>query len=227
VDPSTPTYTTSRDVPTVPGAMPSRSAVSSSLRSARKRSTTTLRWRAGRARSAGARAKRVATSSSKPGDWTIRSLGLRRRITSMAAVEIDPVDLVPRVVRYLAVEDCGHLICPDIVDGQIRGGVAMGIGEVLHEAHVYAPDGQLETCTLRDYLVPLTTTVPPIEIRHHESPTPATPLGTKGVGEAGTIGAFGAVPNAVADALTTLGVELTELPLTPERIFTAMRRPPA
>jgi carbon-monoxide dehydrogenase large subunit len=143
----------------------------------------------------------------------------------LAAVEIDPVDLVPKVIRYLAVEDCGHLLCPDVVDGQIRGGVAMGIGEVLHEAHVYAADGQLETSTLRDYLVPLTTTVPPIEIRHHESPTPATPLGTKGVGEAGTIGAFGAVPNAVADALSTLGVELTELPFTPERIFTAMSPP--
>lgn len=144
----------------------------------------------------------------------------------LAVVEIDPLDLVPKVVRYLAVEDCGHLIHPEIVDGQIRGGVAMGIGEVLHEAHVYAADGQLETSTLRDYLVPFTTTVPPIEIRHHESPTPATPLGTKGVGEAGTIGAFGAVPNAVADALATLGVELTELPLSPERIFTAMRRVP-
>jgi aerobic carbon-monoxide dehydrogenase large subunit len=144
----------------------------------------------------------------------------------LAAVEIDPLDLVPKVVRYLAVEDCGHLIHPEIVDGQIRGGVAMGIGEVLHEAHVYAADGQLQTSTLRDYLVPFTTTVPPIEIRHHESPTPATPLGTKGVGEAGTIGAYGAVPNAVADALSTLGIELTELPLTPERIFTATRRAP-
>jgi len=140
----------------------------------------------------------------------------------LAAVEIDPVDLVPRVVRYVVVENCGRLIHPDIVDGQIRGGVAMGIGEVLHEAHLYTADGQLETSTLRDYLVPLTTTVPPIEIHHHESPTPATPLGTKGVGEAGTIGAFGAVPNAVADALTTLTAEVTELPLTPERIFTAI-----
>jgi carbon-monoxide dehydrogenase large subunit len=144
----------------------------------------------------------------------------------LAAVQIDPLDLVPRVVRYLAVEDCGHLIHPEIVDGQIRGGVAMGIGEVLHEAHLYAADGHLETSTLRDYLVPFTTTVPPIEIHHHESPTPATPLGTKGVGEAGTIGAFAAVPNAVSDALSTLGVELTELPFTPERIFAGLQPAP-
>jgi carbon-monoxide dehydrogenase large subunit len=95
---------------------------------------------------------------------------------------------------------------------------------VLHEAHRYAPDGRLETTTLRDYLVPLTTTIPHIEIRHRESPTTATPLGSKGVGEAGTIGAFGAVSNAVADALAPLGIELTDLPYGPEQIFDAGRR---
>jgi aerobic carbon-monoxide dehydrogenase large subunit len=140
----------------------------------------------------------------------------------LAAVEMDPADLVPRVVHYLAVEDCGRIIDPEVVDGQVRGGVAMGIGEVLYEAHRYSPDGQLQTATLRDYHLPLTTTVPDIEVRHHESPTPATPLGTKGVGESGTIGAFGAVPNAVADALAELGVELTELPHTGEQIFATM-----
>jgi carbon-monoxide dehydrogenase large subunit len=97
----------------------------------------------------------------------------------------------------------------------------MGIGEVLHEAHRYSPDGRLETSTLRDYLVPLTTTIPRIEIRHRDSPTTATPLGSKGVGEAGTIGAFGAVSNAVADALAPLGIELMQLPYGPEEIFAA------
>ena len=139
----------------------------------------------------------------------------------LAAVEIDPDSLVSRVVRYLAVEDCGRILHPEVVDGQIRGGVAMGIGEVLHEAHRYSPDGRLETTTLRDYLVPLTTTIPHIEIRHRESPTTATPLGSKGVGEAGTIGAFGAVSNAVADALAPLGIALTQLPYGPEQIFAA------
>jgi aerobic carbon-monoxide dehydrogenase large subunit len=139
----------------------------------------------------------------------------------LAAVEVDPDTLVPRVVRYLAVEDCGRMLHLEVVDGQIRGGVAMGIGEVLYEAHRYSPDGTLETTTLRDYLLPLTTTVPDIEVRHRESPTTATPLGSKGVGEAGTIGAFGAVSNAVADALAPLGIELTRLPFGPEQIFAA------
>jgi carbon-monoxide dehydrogenase large subunit len=139
----------------------------------------------------------------------------------LAAVEVDPNTFVPRVVRYLAVEDCGRILHPEVVDGQVRGGVAMGIGEVLHEAHRYSPDGSLETTTLRDYLLPLTTTVPDIEVRHRESATEATPLGSKGVGEAGTIGAFGAVSNAVADALAPLGIELTQLPFGPEQIFTA------
>ena len=142
----------------------------------------------------------------------------------LAAVEIDPVSFVPEVVAYIAVEDCGRIIHPDVVDGQIRGGVAMGIGEVLFEAHTYADDGRLTTTTLRDYLLPLTTTVPPIGVRHHQSPTPATPLGSKGVGEAGTIGAFGAVANAVADAVAAFDIDLDELPYTPERIFAAISR---
>lgn len=141
----------------------------------------------------------------------------------LAAVEIDPTTLVPKVVEYQAVEDCGRIVHRDVVDGQIRGGIAMGIGEVLYESHAYSADGQLMTTTLSDYLLPLANTVPPIDIQHVESPTPATPLGTKGVGEAGTIGAFGAVANAVSDAVAPLGAELTDLPYTPERIFAAIR----
>lgn len=137
----------------------------------------------------------------------------------LAAIEIDPDDLVPRVAHYVAAEDCGRILHREVVDGQIRGGVAMGIGEVLHEAHRYTPDGQLVTETLREYLLPLATTIPHIDVRHRESATAATPLGTKGVGEAGTIGSFGAVPNAVANALADLDVEVTDLPCTPERLF--------
>jgi aerobic carbon-monoxide dehydrogenase large subunit len=142
----------------------------------------------------------------------------------LAAVEIDPVGLAPKIVNYLAVEDCGWVINPDIVDGQIRGGIAMGIGEVLLEEHAYSDDGRLLTTTLEDYLLPLAADVPRVEIQHCESPSPSTPLGSKGVGEAGTIGAFGAVPNAVGDALAPLGIELSCLPYTPERIFTATQR---
>jgi aerobic carbon-monoxide dehydrogenase large subunit len=142
----------------------------------------------------------------------------------LAVVEIDPVGLVPHVVRYVVVEDCGRVLDRDLVEGQVRGAVAMGIGEVLLEEHTYSEDGQLLTASLRQYLPPLAPSVPPIEIHHLESPSPDTALGSKGVGEAGTIGAFGAVANAVVDALAPLGAELTELPYSPERIHPAIRR---
>jgi carbon-monoxide dehydrogenase large subunit len=140
----------------------------------------------------------------------------------LAVVEIDPVGLVPHVLRYVVVEDCGRVIDDTLAEGQVRGGVAMGFGEVLLEEHAYAEDGQLQTASLRHYLVPLAPDVPPVEIHHIESPSPNTALGSKGVGEAGTIGAFGAVTNAVADALGPPGAELTALPYSPSRIFSAI-----
>jgi carbon-monoxide dehydrogenase large subunit len=142
----------------------------------------------------------------------------------LAVVEIDPVGLVPHVVRYVVIEDCGRVLDRDLVEGQVRGAVAMGIGEVLLEEHAYSEDGQLLTVSLRHYLPPLAPNVPPVEIHHLESPSPSTALGSKGVGEAGTIGAFGAIANAVADAVGTFGAELTELPYSPERIYSATRR---
>ena len=144
----------------------------------------------------------------------------------LAVVEIDPVGLVPHVVRYVVVEDCGRVINHEAVGGQVRGGVAMGIGEVLLEEHAYSAAGQLQTASLRHYLVPLPPDVPPIEIHHVESPSPNTALGSKGVGEAGTIGAFGAVTNAVADALGPSGAALTTLPYSPDRIFAARAADP-
>src|SRR3984893_1184495 len=140
----------------------------------------------------------------------------------LAAVEVDPVTYVPRVVRYVAVEDCGTLVDPEAAAGQVRGGVAMGIGKVLLEEAVYGPDGQIQTATLLDYLVPVAPDVPEIEMEHLESASPNTILGSKGVGEAGTIGAFGAVANAVADAVAPFGAELTRLPYSPARIFEAV-----
>lgn len=142
----------------------------------------------------------------------------------LAVVEIDPVGLVPHVVRYIAIEDCGTVINRDLVEGQVRGGVAMGIGEVLLEEHTYTEDGQLLTASLRDYLVPLASGLPRIEIHHMESPSPSTAIGSKGVGEAGTIAAFGAIANAIADAVAPLGGDLPELPYSPERIFSATLR---
>ena len=100
----------------------------------------------------------------------------------------------------------------------------MGIGNVLLEEHVYSDDGQLRTASLLDYLVPLASDVPPVEIHHFESPSPHTTLGSKGIGEAGTVGAFGAVANAVADAVRPHGAKLTRLPYSPARIFEALSR---
>lgn len=140
----------------------------------------------------------------------------------LAVVEVDPVSFVPRVLRYVAVEDCGTLVDAEAVAGQVRGGVAMGIGKVLLEEAVYGEDGQLRSATLLDYLVPMAPDVPEVEMEHLESPSPKTLLGSKGVGEAGTIGAFGAVANAVADALAPLGAELSRLPYSPDRLFQAV-----
>jgi carbon-monoxide dehydrogenase large subunit len=140
----------------------------------------------------------------------------------LAVVEVDPVTLVPAVTRYVAVEDCGVVLEPQLVEGQVRGGVAMGIGNVLLEEHVYSEDGQPLTTTMLDYLVPLAVDVPPVEIHHLEKPSPSTVLGSKGVGEAGTIGAHGAVANAVADAVRPLGARLRRLPYSPARIHEAL-----
>jgi carbon-monoxide dehydrogenase large subunit len=127
------------------------------------------------------------------------------------------------VLRYLVVEDCGRIINPLIVEGQAIGGVAQGIGAALLEELVYGDDGQLLTASLMDYLVPTATEIPPVQVLHVERPSPTTLGGFKGVGEGGTIGAPAAIANAIADALTPLGVEVRELPVTPGRLFAALR----
>ena len=141
----------------------------------------------------------------------------------LALARVDRETGVVRVERYVCVEDCGAIIDHEIVDGQVVGGVALGIGNALHEELVYDGGGQLLTGTLMDYLVPLAPDVPSIETRHTETPSPFTEGGVKGVGEAGTVGAFTAVGNAVADALLPLGVEVTEPPVGPQRVWRLMR----
>jgi carbon-monoxide dehydrogenase large subunit len=121
------------------------------------------------------------------------------------------------------VEDCGRLINPAIVDGQVQGGVVQGIGGVLYEECVYDGAGQLLTTTLMDYLVPGTAEVPDIQVDHLETPSPFTVGGFKGVGEAGTAGAPGAIMNAVNDALLPLGARIDRQPITPERLLLALR----
>ena len=145
--------------------------------------------------------------------------GTASSATHVALVEVDPETFTVRVDRYVVVEDCGRIINPVIVDGQVRGGVAQGIGAALFEEVVYDEHGQLLTGTLMDYLLPTAADVPPIEVHHVETPSPTTLGGFRGMGEGGTIGAPAAVANAVSDALSHLGIEITEIPITPERLF--------
>ena len=143
--------------------------------------------------------------------------------THLCMVEIDPETGLSTILRYVVAEDCGKLINPTIVDGQVHGAVAQGIGGALYEDLRYGEDGQLLAGSLMDYLVPGLYEMPHLEVEHLESPAPYSPYGTKGIGEGGTIGAVPAVANAVADAL---GVAVEELPITPERIRWLLREVP-
>ncbi len=116
-------------------------------------------------------------------------------------------------------DDCGRIINPLLVAGQVHGGVAQGLGQALWEQAVYDDSGQLVTGELTDYAIPKAHFLPWIESSHTETPSPVNPLGVKGVGEAGTIGCSPAVVNSVVDALSPLGVRHIDMPLTPEKIW--------
>jgi aerobic carbon-monoxide dehydrogenase large subunit len=135
--------------------------------------------------------------------------------THGAVVEVSAETGEVRIDRYVVVEDCGVVINPMIVDGQVRGGVAQGIAAALYEELLYDEDGQLLTATLMDYLVPTAAEIPSIEIHHLETPCAYTETGAKGMGEGGTIGAPAAVANAVADAVAHMGIEIDRIPITP------------
>ena len=137
----------------------------------------------------------------------------------LAVTRVDPETGMVKVEQYFCVEDCGTIIDHVIVDGQVVGAVALGIGNALHEELVYDGGGQLLTGTFMDYLVPMAPDIPAIQTLHTETPSPFTQGGVKGVGEAGTVGAFTAVGNSVADALLPLGVEVTEPPVGPRRVW--------
>jgi carbon-monoxide dehydrogenase large subunit len=128
-----------------------------------------------------------------------------------AVVEIDVVTGVMKLKRFVVVEDCGTIINPMIVDGQVRGGVVQGIGSAICEEFIYSEDGQPLTASFADYLLPTAPEVPPIEVYHFQTPSPVTPLGIKGLGEGGAIGPAAAIANAVSDAL---GVPVCQTPLT-------------
>jgi aerobic carbon-monoxide dehydrogenase large subunit len=138
-----------------------------------------------------------------------------------AHVEIDPDTGAVRLLRYVVVEDCGTVVNPMIVDGQVQGGVAQGIGGALLEQLVYDENGTLVTTSLMDYLLPTAAELPPIDVLHLESPSPEVPGGFKGMGEGGAVNAPAAVVGAVNDALAPLGIAANHTPLTPEWVHRA------
>ncbi|MDH4147724.1 MAG: molybdopterin-dependent oxidoreductase, partial [Acidimicrobiia bacterium] len=140
----------------------------------------------------------------------------------IAVVEVDRETGAVRQLRHVAVDDCGRVLNPLLVAGQQHGGVASGISQALYEHYVYDDDGNPLTSTLADYLLPSAAEFPSFEVASTETPTPLNPLGAKGIGEAGTIGATPAVQNAVIDALAHLGVRHLDMPHTPERLWRAL-----
>ena len=139
-------------------------------------------------------------------------------------LEIDTDTGFIKLLRHWVVEDCGTIINPQLVDEQIRGGVVQGLGAALFEKCIYDERGQLTNANMADYLVPMSGEMPDIDVGHVVSPTAETELGAKGAGEAGTAGAAAAVSNAVNDALAPFGAIITEIPLTPQIILTALGR---
>ena len=139
--------------------------------------------------------------------------------THIAVVEIDRETGDIKFLRYVAVDDCGKVINPLLVDGQVHGGIVQSIGQAMFEEVVYNEDGQLITGTLMDYAVPRASHVPNFELDRTETPSPVNPLGVKGVGEAGTIGATPAIVGAIVDALSPFGVKHLDMPIKPENVW--------
>ena len=139
-------------------------------------------------------------------------------------VEVDPDTGFVKLLKHWCVEDSGTVINPMLVDEQLRGGVVQGIGAALFEECLYSPEGQLLNGSMADYLVPMSGEMPDIICAHVETPTLQSQLGAKGVGEAGTAGAPGAVMNAINDALAPLNARVTAMPFTPERILRALAK---
>jgi carbon-monoxide dehydrogenase large subunit len=143
--------------------------------------------------------------------------------THICQIEIDPETGRLTIPKYTIVEDCGRMLNPRIVEGQLHGATAQGLGGSLLEEVVYAPDGQNLSATFMDYAIPTASQVPPFEIEHLKRPDPGTPLGIKGMAEGGVMGASAAIANAVADALAPLGVDAGRQPFTARQLAAALR----
>jgi carbon-monoxide dehydrogenase large subunit len=142
--------------------------------------------------------------------------------THICVVDVDPNTGKVEVVRWVAVDDCGPAVNPMLIDGQVHGGVAHGIGQALYEQVVYDDRGQLVTGTFMDYALPTASEIPSFELDRTETPSPSNSLGVKGIGEAGTIASTPAIVNAVIDALRHEGVSYLDMPLTPLRVWEAL-----
>jgi CO/xanthine dehydrogenase Mo-binding subunit len=143
--------------------------------------------------------------------------------THAMILEVDPETMMVEIKRYVVVEDCGTVLNPMILEGQIHGGVAMGIGNAYYEKLVYDENAQLLNASLADYLIPTASEVPRVEIGHEETRSPLNPLGTKGVGEAGTIPVPALFAQALENALAEYNLEILETPLSPDRLFELLR----
>jgi CO/xanthine dehydrogenase Mo-binding subunit len=143
--------------------------------------------------------------------------------THVGVVEVFPETGEVKLLRYVSVDDCGNIISPMLVTGQVHGGVAQGIGLVLWEELLYDDSGELLTGTLNDYAIPKADGFPTFETHHTTTTTPINPLGAKGIGEAATIGATPTAANAVVDALSAFGITHLDIPFTPEKVWTAIQ----
>ena len=139
--------------------------------------------------------------------------------THICVVEVEVETGNVEIKKYVAVDDCGRVINPLLVEGQLQGGIAQGLGQALYEGVVYDDNGQLLTGSLMDYALPRAANLPRLQLARTETPTPVNPLGIKGVGEAGTIGSTPAVVSAVVDALAPFGVTHIDMPLTPQKLW--------
>ena len=141
----------------------------------------------------------------------------------ICVVDLDKGTGEIKIRRFVAVDDCGNIINPMIVDGQVHGGVAQGIGAALYEEMVYDEDGQLLSASLVDYVISTAVEIPDIDVVHIESYS-AVAGGFRGMGEGGTIGAPAAIANAISDALSALDIHVSVLPMTPERLFRSLEK---
>jgi len=143
--------------------------------------------------------------------------------THLAMVEVDAETGDVKLLEYHAVDDCGHVVNPMIVAGQVHGGIAQGIGQAMFEDAIYDDEGNMLTGSLLDYPLPTATDLPALDLHRTVTPSPINPMGVKGIGEAGTIGSAHTLVNAVVDALTPLGVKHIDMPVRPKRVWAAMQ----